>query len=33
LARSKKVSEIMGKANALLQAISESADSEHKPTT
>lgn len=33
LARSKKVSEIMGKANALLQAISESADSETKPTT
>jgi transposase len=33
LARSKKVSEIMGKANALLQAISESADSENKPTT
>jgi transposase len=32
LARSKKVSEIMGKANALLQAISESADSENKPT-
>jgi transposase len=33
LARSKKVAEIMGKANALLQAISESADSEHRPTT
>jgi transposase len=33
LARSKKVSEIMGKAHALLQAISESADSENKPTT
>jgi transposase len=33
LARSKKVSEIIGKANALLQAISESADSENKPTT
>ena len=32
LARAKKVSEIMGKANALLQAISESADSENKPT-
>jgi transposase len=32
LARSKKALEITGKAHALLQAISESADSEHKST-
>jgi transposase-like protein len=33
VAKSRRALEIMGKANALLQAISESADSEHKPTT
>ena len=33
VARSRRALEIMGKANALLQAISESADSENKPTT
>ena len=33
VAKSRRALEIMGKANALLQAISESADSENKPTT